>query len=315
MRVAVIGVGSMGKNHARAYKELGVLCAVCDPNPDQSYKIGSLHRVQMYSSVKRLLESCKPDAVSIAVPTEYHYDVAKLCLEAGVHVLCEKPLSDSLENAQKLVDLASQHNVVFAVGYIERFNPAFRALETLVANGEFGEITSVNIKRVGGVGRSAGNVVLDLMTHDFNLLLALFGFYPNKVCTHTRTKNGIVDSAQVLLSFGTASAICESNWISPVKVRQVHVTGTKGSCEVDMLKQTIKQFKSNTVADHHVKDFQEFIMQYGLPDSYTVSVFRKEPLKEELSLFMDAIENHSKDIITGPEALDTLKLTIEAAGV
>jgi len=294
MSVAVIGLGAMGQNHARIYKELGVLSYVCDVDRTR-FKYG----VPSFENVDELFLSQVPTAVSIAVPTPFHLEVAEKCLKAGCHVLVEKPLSNDVKTAAQIIKLARDKGKVLAVGYIERFNPAVQRLKQLIGNGTFGEITSVNIKRVGGIPRSADNVILDLMTHDFDILMNIFEREPEKIYTHARQAGDVVNSAQVLLDFGSASATCEANWISPVKVREIHVTGTGGYACVDLISQTVTQFEALNIASTHKK--------------LDVEVLRGEPLKAELEAFLRAAKTGNEDgIVTGEEGLRALKVTLEA---
>lgn len=293
MKVAVVGAGVMGQHHIRVYRELGVLAAVCDV--DKSKQVG----VPLYTDLTTMLLEIRPDAVSVAVPTPMHLQTARECLDAGCHLLVEKPLADNLSTAEDLVKLANESQKVLSVGYIERYNPAFRALESLVANGAFGEITSVNIKRVGGIPRSANNIILDLMTHDFNLLQNVFQRQPDSFHVHKRQGN-ILDSAQVLLSYGNASATCEANWISPIKIRQLHMTGTRGYAELDLIKQELMFIPGAK------SDFKSVV------SSRNIYSFQEEPLKAELQAFLSAIMTGDKSqIVTGEEGVATLKLTLQ----
>lgn len=316
-QIAVIGLGNMGQHHARICSELGALSSVCDIRTELADSFGQRLGVPVFYNVDDLLATA-PSVVSIVVPTQFHFETAVKCLEAGCHVFLEKPISDNIETAEAIVKLANETGKVFTVGYIERFNPAFRALEALVKDGAFGEITSVSIKRVGGIPRSADNVVLDLMTHDLNLLMALFGGRaPLSIHAHKRYWDGILDSAQVLLNFGKASAICEANWVSPIKIRQIHATGTKGYCEVDLIHQRVTRFKSG-LFDKAATGYQSFIEKAGLPFnswSQDTSAFNREPLKEELAAFLEAVRTGRTDkIVTGEDALRTLEVTLEAVG-
>lgn len=292
MKVGVIGLGGMGKHHARVYRELGVLSSIMDISPENLKYSHSLYGATPYTDLPIMLEKENLDAVSIAVPTPSHLDITESCLKAGCHVLLEKPLSDNLKDAEEIIELAKKSDRILATGYIERYNPAFIYLQELIKKGSFGEITSINIKRVGGVPRSATNVILDLMTHDFNLLMSLFDREPIRMYTHKHYQDGILDSAQALLDFGTTSATCESNWVSPIKIRQIHLTGTNGYCEVDLIKQELTEIHQNI---------------------RTTTSFNVEPLKQELNAFLKAIElNSTTPIITGEDALRTLKVTMEA---
>lgn len=311
-KFAVIGLGNMGLNHVRLYKELGVLTAVCDVRHDHAKKIGQQYDVPFYSDTFSLLASCDLDGITVAVPTPFHLETVKECLDAKINVLCEKPISDNLKDAEKMVSYAKKNNCILAVGYVENFNPAFQALNILVRESGLGELTSVNIKRVGGIPRSADNVILDLMTHDFNLLLTLFQQYPEKMDTHARYNDGLLDSAQVLLDFGKASATCEANWISPIKIRSIQATGTEGYCEVDMIKQQITRFKGGLMKERAIK-YLDFVNANGFPKAMDTANFNQEPLKEELKGFIQAVKTNILDtIVSGEEGIKTLRLTLDA---
>src|SRR6185295_8299393 len=126
LKAAVIGVGNMGRNHARVYREMeGVdLVAVSDANPQTATKVGHNNNVPFYTDPMKMIEECKPDLVSLAVPTVLHVQVATQLINEGIHVLIEKPIASSVEAAETLIELAKQKGVQLAVGHIERFNPA-----------------------------------------------------------------------------------------------------------------------------------------------------------------------------------------------
>lgn len=283
-RVAIAGLGSMGKLHVRVLNDLGVLHSVFDLNRETTEGLGVA--AAKCFSFSALLDT-KPDIVCIATPTETHFDLAIEAIDAGCDVFIEKPICDDLEEAEALVEYANSKGRLLGVGYIERFNPVFQAL--LKKLPLLDEITSVNIKRVGGIPRSASNVILDLMTHDFSLLQAIFkGREPLNIYTHRSSNEDIVNSAQVLLNYGRASATCEANWVSPVKIRHLHITGTGGYIEVDMMNQTLTQITTNTT--HTEK-------------------FTGEPLRAEWISFLGG------DVVSGEEAVKTLKLTLSAGRV
>jgi len=298
----VIGVGGMGQHHARVYSELGKLSVVYDLDYDRAVQIGKLYRAHAAGSLDDLLRY-NLEGVTVATPTPNHPDTVAQCLRAGLHVLCEKPLAPSLAEAKEMVELAKASNLTLAVGYIEKFNPVFETVVDLYRSGAFGELTSVNIKRVGGAARSAYNVVLDLMTHDLNLLLNLLGKCPDKVYSHTHRKDGVLDSAQVLLDFGSTSATCEANWLTPIKIRSMQITGTEGYCEVDLIAQQLTSYSS---AKH--PNFRN-----NTTGAYTLDIlsFREEPLRRELQAF---INNDLEELVLGQEGYDTLVLTLQAFG-
>jgi UDP-N-acetylglucosamine 3-dehydrogenase len=307
MKIGVIGLGVMGKHHVRVCKELGVLAAVFDINSNTAQKVGSEFGVEWFSELDQMLK-LELDGAIIATPTASHRDDAIRCIDRGLHVFVEKPLSLTIEAAQEICDAVTAAGKVLATGYIERYNPAYLALKELVTVKEFGELTSINIKRVGGSPRSADNVIVDLMTHDFSLLLNLLENAPDRIYTNKHFNNGILDSAQVMLDFGTISATCEANWVSPTKIRQIHVTGTQGYCEVDLIKQQLKIISTNLNSNLRIKAFRDVVQTSAILD------FQKEPLKAEIESFVDAIKtNKTSGVVSGTDALKVLELTIVAA--
>jgi UDP-N-acetylglucosamine 3-dehydrogenase len=279
----------MGKNHMRVLNELSVLHSVVDPiaQPDIT--------VPQFNTVEDLLLNPLPDAVVIATPTQLHYEVGLKCLRAGCHVLMEKPAASTLEQAWHLWDEANQYNLIYTVGYIERYNPAvecFLKYKNLV-----GDITSVHTKRVGGIPRSAQNVVLDLMTHDIDIVLSLLEKNPKKVYSHLLTHNSIVDSAQVLMDFENAAVTLESNWISPRKIRTISITGTEGIADIDLIGKRV-----------HLDQGSNRIFSWD---------FQDEPLRKELTAFIKSVETNQYQPfqVTGAEAANTLNVTLQAAGL
>ena len=302
-RVGVIGTGGMGRHHARIYSELGVLATICDVNPDNGGTLARKFEVDYVKHYKELA-GCELDAVSIAVPTPLHCEIACWCLDQRLDVLLEKPMSDNIEDCRKII--GHQKSSKLAVGYIERYNPAYQMLKALVEAKTFGEVVAVSIKRVGGEPRTATNVVVDLMTHDFSLILPLLGT-PDNVYSSCHEQDGIVNSAHVLLDYPHCSATCESNWVSPVKIRDIHLTGTEGYCHVNLINQEITRFESNMYSGTTATS-NEFVTQFGKPSSVNIEVYKQEPLKLEIESFLNG-----GPIVTGEEALDILSLTLLAA--
>lgn len=315
--IAVIGLGAMGSNHARVLYQLGALGMVFDTDTERSVKTGSSYGVPSLFSLDEVLAS-RPQAVCVATPTLSHLEIGLRCLNAGCHVFMEKPLAPNLEDAKQLVDAARQSEKIFTVGYIERFNPAFRALQCFVHEEIFGKITSVNIKRVGGVPRSADNVILDLMTHDINLLLTLFGRCPEHVYAYGANVDNILNSAQVLFDFGSASATCEANWVSPIKIRRIEITGTSGYCEVDLIQQKLTCCESHTQSMNpqnlnSFESFQQFVREYAEPRHQVTNRFHREPLKDELEAFIKATETYNtSQLVSAQDAFETLAITLQA---
>lgn len=167
LRTAVIGVGYLGNFHAQKYAALdGVeLVGVVDNDPARAAEIATACTTIPYTDYRQLLD--KVDAVSVVVPTQLHYEVAKEFLSAGVHVLIEKPITVTIEQADELISLADSRGLVFQVGHLERFNPVLMALDEVMTKPQF--VESVRIAPFKPRGTDV-NVVLDLMIHDIDII-------------------------------------------------------------------------------------------------------------------------------------------------
>ncbi|MFN3374888.1 MAG: Gfo/Idh/MocA family oxidoreductase, partial [Chloroflexus sp.] len=151
LRAAVIGVGSMGRNHARVYASMpGVeLVAVCDTNIAAANSLASIYRCHVYTDYHDMLRSEDLDLVSVVVPTKYHFAVASAVIGHGVHVLIEKPIAATVEQGWMLIEAAQRQGVILTVGHIERFNPAIIALKEQLNNHELGNLFQIMSRRVG----------------------------------------------------------------------------------------------------------------------------------------------------------------------
>jgi len=167
IRAAVIGVGYLGNFHAQKYAAIpGVeLVGVVDSNPAQAEKVANQIGTRAFLDHRELIG--KVDAVSVVVPTQYHHAVARDFLAAGTHVLIEKPITVTIEEADELIELAEKNNVVFQVGHLERFNPVLVELEKILLEPLF--VESVRIAPFKPRGTDV-NVVLDLMIHDIDII-------------------------------------------------------------------------------------------------------------------------------------------------
>jgi predicted dehydrogenase len=180
MKVAVIGVGSMGKNHARVFSELpgAELSAVADSDHALARVVGDKHGVHAYSDYRQMLKS---EAVSIAVPTAMHEEVGMAALESGAHVMIEKPIAATIESGKRLIDKAQSIKRQLMIGHIVRFNPAIQALKQKLVAGELGRIFQIFCRRAGPFPariRDVG-VVIDLAPHDLDTMRFLSGREPS----------------------------------------------------------------------------------------------------------------------------------------
>lgn len=292
LKVAVIGIGNMGMIHARIYSELKDCNLIAVADNDTS-KVRFTKKL-FYASYQNLIKEKKPDLVSICVPTSLHYKVTKDCLEKGIHCLVEKPITDSNIMAKKLLILAKKKKKKLLVGHVERFNPAIRRTKEILENKELGKIITISIKRVGmpALHTQDSDVALDLGIHDVDIANYLLNEIPTKVNINKQisfSKNHY-DSAEFFLQYKSGASVhIQTNWITPVKIRTLSITGTKGYLELDFIKQDIKIFKNSY-------------------EKLKIDLEKKEPLKEELSYFINCVQNNIK--VDSQYALDALKICL-----
>jgi predicted dehydrogenase len=258
-RVAVIGAGSFGKNHARAYYELQnegapvELVAVVDADISRATDHASKYSVPAYSSVEELLRKSKPDAATVAVPTIHHAAVARQLMEAGVDVLIEKPIAATLEQADEILSLASKHNRVGMVGHLERFNPAVRATIPLLNHPMFFEVHRLSIF---GPRALDVDVVLDLMIHDIDIVLSFVNSPVKEVrAVGLPILSPKVDICNVRVEFESGCvANLTASRVSTERVRKLRFFQPKQYISVDYGRQDVLVFSVGKVADPKIDD-------------------------------------------------------------
>ncbi len=316
IRVAVIGVGSMGKNHARVYSELpeAQLVAVSDANLENAKAVANRLGTHGYENYQEMLQIECPDAVSIAVPTALHEQVAMAALEAGAHVLVEKPISATLDEGHRLIERAKSLHRQLMIGHIVRFNPAIQALKQKLDNGDLGRIFQVICRRVGPFPariRDVG-VVIDLAPHDLDLMRFLTDMDPIRVFAETaqRIHTEYEDMVSGLLRFPeNITGVLEINWLTPTKVREVLVLGERGLFRVDDLTQDLYLFE-NAQANGTLWPALQTLKGVSEGGMVRFALQRFEPLKAELQAFLRAIADGKQVPVTGEDGLAALRLAL-----
>ena len=316
MKVAVIGVGSMGYNHLRVYSEMGDVEVVgaSDLNRERLQLVEDRFSVNTYTSYEDLFEKEKPEAVSITVPTAEHEKVATYALEKGAHVLVEKPIAATIEEGKRLIALANKLDRQLMVGHIIRFNPAMQSLKTRLENGDLGKIFQIFCRRAGPFPariRDVG-VVVDLAPHDVDIMRFLTGMNPMRVYAETEQQihTDHEDLLFGLLRFpdGITGAL-EINWLTPTKMRETLVLGEKGLFRVDDLMQDL-YFYENTQAVGELWSPFRTIRGVSEGSMTRFPIKRQEPLKAELLAFINAIREGHEMPITGQDGLEALRLSL-----
>lgn len=303
LRAAVIGLGSMGANHARVLNALPnvELAGVMDTSPAAVERAIAGRTARGYAEVAVLLEEEHPDLVVVAVPTSLHHDIAVQALAAGAHVLVEKPIAADRAEGEDMIAVAKAHQRLLTVGHIERFNPAVRELRRRLGEGELGRIFQVRATRLGPFPariRDVG-VVIDLAPHDLDVMRFLLNSEPIRLYAETeqRIHTDHEDLFTGIIKFGSgAIGLLEINWLTPTKVRTVSVTGEHGMYTADYLTQDLV-FHANPESGSVAEG--EIIWRH---------IKRQEPLVVELSEFVAAIRSGGPPPVDPRDALAALLL-------
>lgn len=295
MKIGVIGVGNMGQNHVRIYHELGVeIVGVADLDKEKSVKIANQYGAMAFTDYEKLL-NYKLDAITLAVPTASHKEIALAVIEKGINLLVEKPIADSIAHGEEIVLAAEKAGVKLMVGYIERFNPVVRKLKDIIEEGILGTLILMSARRVGAFPPSAidAGIMTDSASHDIDIIRYITGKEPVEVyskLSHIQNTKG--DCGLVILDLGDVVASIEVNWFTPHKVRTMVVTGTKGIAYVNYIKQTLKVYNACWKMEPQFE--------------------REEPLRLELKHFIECAEQDKQPLVSGKDALKTLKIALEA---
>lgn len=304
LRAAVIGVGNMGRHHARIYSELSdiELVAVADPS-NSSVELATKYSATHYDEYKDMLEKEKIDLVSVAIPTKFHLEAATETLKRGIPTLIEKPIASSIAEANELINLSQQYKTILTVGHVERYNPVVRKLRQMIKDDKLGQISSVISTRLGGLPNNEpdADVVVDLAVHDIDIISYVLGMHPELLEAHgSRTHyTRRTDSAEILLRFGKASGFIQANWVTPAKVRQISITGSKGYAVANYITQEIVYYEKTAVDQQ--EDFLQFVKKFGEPRVYVDKNELEEPLKNELLAFCDTVRGKRENALVDPE--------------
>lgn len=290
-RIALLGLGRMGRNHLRVTRLDPQFELVAVVDPVANVPTADLGGAQLLRSMDEL-DKVQFDCAIIATPSSMHYENAERLIRQGKHLLVEKPLCTVAADAAKLVALANEQGVKMAVGHVERFNPAVRKLREVIAAGFLGTPIHLSVTRVGGYPENlvpGNNVLLDLAVHDIDVVRSLIG--PLKVeasVCHSTVKEGVLDTAEVFLaSHQGPTASVHVNWITPTKIRSIRVTGTRGVCFVDYILQTCELFGGALLQAQQPgsADFSKLLELYRNSDKITFGVNKEEPLRVQLNQF------------------------------
>lgn len=296
LRAAVIGVGYLGQYHAEKYAACqGVeLVGVADTNEARAREIAARHGCRAVADFRELLPAV--DLVSVVVPTDGHYPVARACLAAGRHVLVEKPITRTLEEADALVALARTRGSCLAVGHLERFNPAFAALRAMLPQPLF-----IEAERLSGFKERGAevDVVADLMIHDIDLVLAMARAEISWVsaCGY-RALTDSVDIASVRIEFADGSvANLSASRISQAPVRKLRAFGSDRYVSADLQNakvRVVRRAEDGRIVQEDERTFPA-----------------ADPLRDVVESFVAAVRESRDPAVSGTDGRRALALAIE----
>jgi UDP-N-acetylglucosamine 3-dehydrogenase len=316
LKVAVIGVGNMGKHHVRCYSNMRdvKLVAISDINEEVGNNVAASYNCRYYKNYYDMLKKEDINAVSIAVPTKLHKKVALDVIKFKKHILIEKPIASTVKEAKRIIEEAKLVGVKLMVGHIERFNPAVQKLKKIIKNNLLGEIVSIVAKRVGMFPPQIKdtNVIIDLAVHDIDVFNFLLEKQPVEVFSKGRPAltNNREDSAEIFISYGKTSCFIQVNWITPIKIRTLSVTGSKGYAELNYITQKLELYQSRYTKN--VDNFGEFVIKFGEPVKKEIKINKKEPLMIELKSFVKCIKENTNPPVTGEDGLKALLIAEKA---
>ena len=301
IRTAVVGVGYLGQFHAEKYAQLenAELVAVVDLDRERAAQVAEKVGARSCSDFREILGQV--DAVSIVVPTQSHYEVAKAFLEKGVHVLLEKPITTTLAEADELIRIAAAMKAVFQVGHLERFNPAVLALDGVVSKPGF--IESIRIAPFKPRGTDV-NVVLDLMIHDIDIIQNIVGSKPeqiNSIGTPVFSEEEDIANARIQFANGCIANVTASR-ISLKSERKMRIFQPDAYISVD--------FQNKTFAVFRKGDGEMFP---GVPNitKEEHSFGQTDALKSEIEAFLDSIATGKPPVVSGEDGRQALETALK----
>ena len=296
VRVGVIGVGYLGQYHAEKYAGIDEveLVGLMDADQVRASQIAGKLKTQAFIDPARLIG--KVDAVSIVTPTVLHYRIAKQFLEQGVHVLLEKPMTETIDQADELINLAARKNAVLQVGHIERFNPAFTSVKSLMARPRY-----ITAERAAPftVRCTDVNVVLDLMIHDLDIVTDLAGSAPKEISAagvSIITREIDMAMARIVFHNGCVADVSASR-VSDEKKRCLRVFDDKAVYVSDYQTQkaTVSRAQPGSVPQLIVTD---------------ISSDRRDTLDDEIRAFVQSVQGGVRPLVSGIEGRRALSLAL-----
>ena len=292
---------------------------MCDLSAQRLKHMKSLYpEIEGIMDYDHMLNGAGLDGVVIATAVRTHFPMAKAALQAGKHVLIEKPLATSSAECEELIDIAKKNGVVLMVGHTFLYSAPIRKMKQIIEWGDVGDIRYISSRRLNlGLFQKDINVTWDLAPHDISIVLYIMGEAPISVnCTgNAHVTPGVQDVTTMCVNFRqNRLATIQSSWLDPRKVREMTIVGTKRMIVYDDVQplEKIRIYDMRVERPPHYDNFAEFQYSYHYGDSYIPYVKQEEPLKVECQHFLDCIQHGKTPITSGKEGLDVVRI-LEAA--
>ncbi len=313
LRAGLVGLGIMGQNHARVLSSLsGVdLVAVADPQGDTRKVLPDHH---ILASIDEMI-SKGVDYCVVAAPTAFHEEISMKLIDAGIHILIEKPIAHTVASAMRIEGAAKSKGIIGAVGHIERFNAALQQARSRIQAGELGEIYQISTRRLGPFPSRIADVgvVMDLATHDIDLTAWIADSPYKSVSAQSAMRSGRAHEDLVAIVAQLSNGIVVNhlvNWLSPLKERKTIITGEKGTYVVDTLTSDLIFYVNGTV--NVSQDRIAHFKGVSQGDIHIFAFDKPEPLRVEHENFRDAVLGRDASVVTLAEGAKTVSVAAAA---
>ena len=314
INIGVIGVGHLGEYHVKHLKSIDSfkLTGIHDINEKRAKSIGTKYGIPLYNNINELIEAC--DAISLVTPTETHFDIAYHCIKAKKHIFIEKPIAKSLNDAEKLIKLGHDKNVLIQVGHIERFNPALIPLNNYTLNPKYIEIQRLAPYNIRGTDVP---VVLDKMIHDLDILLFLVNsdietIYANGISILTDSID--IANSRIRFKNGTIANVTSSR-VAQDDVRKIKIFQKDLYITIDLLIGLTEVYRIVEKNEKNITAIKDVDFDYRGKKKHIIyekpKILSFDALKAELENFADSINGMSKPMVDGAAAKDALGLAIK----
>jgi len=317
INIGVIGCGYWGPNLVRNFRSLSDcrLKLMCDISEDRLRHLRSLYPdVEGETRFDNALSAGNLDAVVIATSVRHHFTMAKAALLAGKHTLIEKPMASSAAECEELISIARAKGLVLMVGHTFLYSAAVRKMKEIIDHNDLGEIRYISARRLNlGLFQKDINVAWDLAPHDISIILHIMKEMPHSINCRgaAHVTPGIEDVTSINLQFSNErSAIIQSSWLDPRKIREMTVVGSKRMIVYDDVapQEKIKIYDVRVDRPPHYDTFAEFQYAYHYGDIYSPHIKQDEPLKVECQHFVDSIKHGTVPLTSGEKGLEVVQI-------